>query len=683
MASLDVLPPDVLTRVSEYVPEIIEMVEKICERGYGYKANGSVYFDTQKFADAEPHEYPKLMPASANDVELLEDGEGSLTDSGAKSEKKSPKDFALWKKSNPGEPWWDYPGLGKGRPGWHIECSAMAGSLLGEQMDIHCGGVDLRFPHHDNEMAQAEAFFDCKQWVNYHLHSGHLHIEGLKMSKSLKNFLTIQDTRKQLSARQVRLYFVFKHLWYKVMDYTSAGMAEIKGKETNILRFLEFAQAVQGQYEGLIITQRWNENDIKLHTEFLELQTLIHNSILDNFNTPAACAALFEIITKTNSYMDPNPKAACKPLLIRAIVEYVVKMFGVFGITFPDYGFGPGSVKESNEEIIVRIAQIKDFGTLASDLREQLRGVVFTKGPVDSAAVDKIVGAALEKLDSLKPTDSGSIAQVYHNTIEEFLGKVKQNSANTAMLKQLSDEFRDEVMPNLGIRLGDGATSLFSWSYVNSSVLKDEIRKRKEEEIATAQNKLKRVTKSILKRLTDDLADKETTERVDGKDYFREFHATSYSKFGEDGLPTHNTDGGELGKKAKKRLAPMLKKYLRKRTLLLEAMEKDPGMMQRLRNEIKSISDYNKVLNGKLTLDAHTGTVGEDFVLKLAKPKDASGDAMVFPNGPKKLSLFTATLNDSDEIVVTINGAKDGLYVLGIFQGTTHVTSVEVTLSPY
>jgi cysteinyl-tRNA synthetase len=151
MTALNVLPADVLTRVSEYVPEIVTTIENIIANGFGYQSSGSVYFDTVNF-EAHGHCYAKLEPWSKGNQKLIEEGEGSLS---TNNPKKSVADFALWKASKPGEPAWDSP-WGKGRPGWHIECSAMAGDVLGEVLDIHSGGIDLAFPHHDNELAQAE-----------------------------------------------------------------------------------------------------------------------------------------------------------------------------------------------------------------------------------------------------------------------------------------------------------------------------------------------------------------------------------------------------------------------------------------------------------------------------------------------------------------------------------------------
>merc|ERR1719197_769804 len=152
MAALGIRPVDVMTRVSEYLPEVIDMVKGIVDNGFGYEHEGSVYFDTQRFGSDEKHAYGKLEPWSVGDSASLADGEGALASG---SGKRHPNDFALWKASKPGEPRWSSP-WGDGRPGWHIECSAMASALIGKTMDIHSGGMDLKFPHHDNEIAQAE-----------------------------------------------------------------------------------------------------------------------------------------------------------------------------------------------------------------------------------------------------------------------------------------------------------------------------------------------------------------------------------------------------------------------------------------------------------------------------------------------------------------------------------------------
>lgn len=235
LESLNVLPPDVVTRVTEYVPQIATFVERIVQKGFAYEADGSVYFDIAAFEKAG-NTYARLRPDSKNDKALQEEGEGALsTNLGGK---RSPGDFALWKKSKPGEPFWPSP-WGDGRPGWHIECSVMASDILGSQMDIHSGGIDLAFPHHDNELAQSEAYF-CEAgkgehtWVRYFLHTGHLHISGSKMSKSLKNFQTIQDAlATTFNARRMRIVFLMGK-WFDGVEISADMITQADSWESTI-----------------------------------------------------------------------------------------------------------------------------------------------------------------------------------------------------------------------------------------------------------------------------------------------------------------------------------------------------------------------------------------------------------------------------------------------------------------
>lgn len=199
MGKLNVEMPDVLTRVTEYMPEIIKFIEKIIDNGFAYESKGSVYFDVEAYSADPDHSYAKLKPTAVGDAQALADGEGVLV--GAVIEKRSNKDFALWKASKEGEPKWEST-WGPGRPGWHIECSAMVNEIFPSwPIDVHGGGIDLQFPHHDNEIAQSEAYLGCDQWIKYFWHTGHLNIDGLKMSKSLKNFIKIDELLKEHSSR--------------------------------------------------------------------------------------------------------------------------------------------------------------------------------------------------------------------------------------------------------------------------------------------------------------------------------------------------------------------------------------------------------------------------------------------------------------------------------------------------
>ena len=228
--ALNCLDPDIVTRVTEYIPHIINFVEKIMRNGFAYKtSDNSVYFDIGAFEAAGNH-YARLEPWNRNNQDLQADGEGALAK--RTTEKKSDADFVLWKSSKPGEPSWQSP-WGKGRPGWHIECSAMASEILGSRFDIHAGGIDLAFPHHDNELAQSEAYWFNKShpqqqpWVNYFIHIGHLSIQGSKMSKSLKNFTTIREAldRGDWTPRSLRIVFLFGS-WRDGIEITDSVVRE-------------------------------------------------------------------------------------------------------------------------------------------------------------------------------------------------------------------------------------------------------------------------------------------------------------------------------------------------------------------------------------------------------------------------------------------------------------------------
>lgn len=244
MEKLNVSPPDIMTRVSEFVPDIVAYIQKLIENGFAYESNGSVYFDTEIYKQS--HTYGKLVDQSEiNDSDLIQEAEGKLTDARA-VEKKREQDFALWKKSKESEPSWESP-WGAGRPGWHIECSVMAADSLPCPMDIHSGGIDLRFPHHENELAQSEAFYNCQQWVNYFLHTGHLHIKDCKMSRSKKNFITIAEMLTDYTPRQMRMVFLL-HKWDKLMNYdpgNSETMEEAVKKEKQFKEFFLNVQAAK------------------------------------------------------------------------------------------------------------------------------------------------------------------------------------------------------------------------------------------------------------------------------------------------------------------------------------------------------------------------------------------------------------------------------------------------------
>ncbi|XP_049637157.1 cysteine--tRNA ligase, cytoplasmic isoform X2 [Suncus etruscus] len=405
MAALNVLPPDVLTRVSEYVPEIVDFVQKIVDNGYGYVSNGSVYFDTAKFAASERHHYGKLVPEAVGDQKALQEGEGDLSVSAERlSEKRAPSDFALWKASKPGEPAWDCP-WGRGRPGWHIECSAMASALLGSSMDVHGGGFDLRFPHHDNELAQSEAHFENDCWVRYFLHTGHLTIAGCKMSKSLKNFVTIQDALKQHSARQLRLAFLL-HSWKDTLDYSANTMESALQYEKflnefflNVKDILRAPADLTGQFE------KWETEETELNHCFYDKKAAVHEALCDNVDTRSALEEMRALVSQCNLYMAARKAQRRRPnrALLETVARYLTHMLKVFGAIEDEstLGFPVGGAGSSlNLE-----ATVLPYLQVLSDFREGVRRI------------------AREK------------------KVPEIL--------------QLSDALRDDVLPELGVRLED------------------------------------------------------------------------------------------------------------------------------------------------------------------------------------------------------------------------------------
>ncbi|KAI0784742.1 cysteinyl-tRNA synthetase [Abortiporus biennis] len=418
MRRLRVRDPDTLTRVTEFVPEIVAFVEQIVKNDFAYAVDGSVYFDTKGFDRSEGHDYAKLVPGAKGNSELLEEGEGSLS---VTTGRRSPADFALWKASKPGEPSWPSP-WGPGRPGWHIECSVMASAIFGDNMDIHSGGVDLAFPHHDNEMAQSEAYHNCPAWVNYFLHTGHLHIEGLKMSKSLKNFITIDEILQKYSARQIRLAFLTQ-LWNAKMDFSESLMTgEVRNIEATLNNFFTNVKALvnQAQTDGpsMDTRHRFGDAEHELTDRLHSSQSAFRAALCDSFNTPVAMDILRELVSQSNIYLNSRG-SSLNVEVVERVARWVGKMLRMFGLgegETSEIGWGQeqasGDSSVNREEILLpylrtlssfrdgvrRIAIAKEEGALKEilALSDKLRDVDLV--PLGVALDDQEDGKALVKL---------------------------------------------------------------------------------------------------------------------------------------------------------------------------------------------------------------------------------------------------------------------------------------------
>ncbi len=277
LLALNILPATVYPRATQEVPAIIALIERLIERGYAYEAHGDVYFRVTHLDD-----YGKLSHRNLD--EMLAGARIEVDTS-----KENPADFAVWKAAKPGEPMWPSP-WGPGRPGWHIECSAMSLRYLGEQIDIHGGGQDLIFPHHENEIAQTEAATGVKPFVRYWLHNGLLQFGAEKMSKSVGNLVTIREAIDQYGADGLRLFVLTSH-YRNPLTYSDEGLAAAQKGVQRLTAALQPTAA--NPVENASATVALAEAVARTRLRFIE-------SMDDDFNTPAAVASLFDLVRELN-----------------------------------------------------------------------------------------------------------------------------------------------------------------------------------------------------------------------------------------------------------------------------------------------------------------------------------------------------------------------------------------------
>jgi cysteinyl-tRNA synthetase len=292
--ALGLLRPDVEPRATQHIPEIIALIRQLERRNLAYRVDGDVYFSVERFAG-----YGKL---ARKKIDELEAGARVEVD----ERKKSPLDFALWKSSKPGEPSWDSP-WGAGRPGWHVECSAMSTKYLGQPFDIHGGGRDLMFPHHENEIAQSEGAFGAPL-ARYWIHNGLLTVNGEKMSKSLGNYFTIQEILEEHDAVALRHFFLGSH-YRSPMDFSKEGLREA-------------GQAVARIYETLDRGTRSAApaGDARADTVLLDD---FRREMDDDFNTPRALALIFDEVRSLNRLLDERKfdRAPARAVALKTVCE--------------------------------------------------------------------------------------------------------------------------------------------------------------------------------------------------------------------------------------------------------------------------------------------------------------------------------------------------------------------------
>ena len=297
-------------KATEHIPEIIAMIEKLVAKGLAYACdNGDVYYNTQAFPG-----YGKLCGQNLEDLES-----GARID--VDPNKKHPMDFALWKAQKPGEPAWDSP-WGKGRPGWHIECSAMSTKYLGETIDIHCGGKDLVFPHHENEIAQSEGATG-KPFVHYWMHNGFINVDNQKMSKSLGNFFTVRDISKECDLEAVRMFMLGAH-YRSPINFSREMIEQAKAS-------LDRLYTARDHYAFLLENAKDGEMGEKENDLLAKVQAAREGfdaAMDDDLNTADAIGKLFELVRAANAGLDEHsPKAA-----VKAVLDTLDELAGVLGI---------------------------------------------------------------------------------------------------------------------------------------------------------------------------------------------------------------------------------------------------------------------------------------------------------------------------------------------------------------
>ena len=364
MAGMNVKPATKHPLATEEICGMVEMISELIEKGYAYEKNGTVYFSTRKFKD-----YGKLSHKNLDD---LRSGGRSLLVSG-EDEKEDPLDFVLWKPKKEGEPFWKSP-WSDGRPGWHIECSVMSRKYLGEQIDIHAGGEDLIFPHHENEIAQSEAA-NGKEFARYWMHNAFLNIDNRKMSKSLGNFRTVREISEQYDLQVLRFFMLSAH-YRSPLNFSAELMEASKNGLERILNATD-------NLKHLIASVATEEMSAEEKEAFSKTDAYVEEfekAMDDDFNTADAIAAIFELV----KYANTTATAESSKEYLRGLLDRIVKLGDVLGL-----------ILDKKEEL------------LDADIEKLIEERQAARKAKDFAKADAIRDELLEKGIILKDTREG------------------------------------------------------------------------------------------------------------------------------------------------------------------------------------------------------------------------------------------------------------------------------------
>lgn len=554
MDDLNVRRPDEITRVTEFGDQIAKYVETIVDHGYAYKtSDGSVYFDIKAF-EAAGNPYARLEPWNRNDKSLQADGEGALSQK--TSGKRSDADFALWKASKMGEPSWPSE-WGPGRPGWHIECSVMASETLGKQMDIHSGGIDLAFPHHDNELAQSEAYWHAgksTQWVNYFLHMGHLSIAGSKMSKSLKNFTTIRTAldRGDWTPRSLRIIFLLGN-WRDGIEITDDLVKAGQSWEDRVDNF--FINAAES-----VKTIGADDRKPILAQALIAANRRIREALLDSFNTPEAMAAISTLITEYNS----QSKAALTLQDHVDIGVFITRMVNIFGLN----GDASPKTDEIGWEGIDISAEAKMYVEPLARMRDELRQAAIAKS-ITKEKIEEIVSNT-----ETPPLDTNNTSQRPRPSFPRTLLEFKENVLNASTtdnetmnkeILKLCDRVRDVDLWNLNVYLEDREGQSALVRPVTEGL-----------RVARTEKEEKSKQKEEAKRKRDEEQRQKLAKgKLRPEDMFRPPLTDEYSAWDPTGIPTIMQDGTPVSSNRVKKLKKEWDKQKKAHEAFLQAIQQD------------------------------------------------------------------------------------------------------------
>lgn len=373
--ALGIRRADFYPKASETIDDMIKMTQEIINKGYGYESEGDVYFSVEKFPD-----YGKLSGQKLDDLMA-----GTRKDPGDK--KQNPFDFALWKSVKPGEPSWDSP-WGPGRPGWHIECSAMSSKILGLPFDIHGGGMDLRFPHHENEIAQAEAATG-KEFAKYWMHIGLLTVEGEKMSKSIGNIVNVKDLIKKWDPEVVRFFFAQAH-YRSPPDFSDKGLENAK-------KGLDRIHRVREKLEAYIKEDKKCEKDKKYLNTIEKFKTDFELAMDDDFNTPQAVSIIFDFVNDTNKFFEENSEVDSN--LCKSALETLIKLGNILTL-----------FQDKKDDISQDRGLLEQIKFLAKDFATDVNG----------KTIEELLDILLEAREKARSDKNWSAADRIRDKLEEL-----------------------------------------------------------------------------------------------------------------------------------------------------------------------------------------------------------------------------------------------------------------------